>query len=130
MLHEAVGTNLVSDRRFSYGDPDGAFASARHTLSVSTRYPRNTGCPMETYGVLAEYDPHEDAYDILANFQGPFSIHAVMARALKVPGNRLRLRTPPESGGSFGVKQGVAPYAVTIAAASRLVGRPGQMDRG
>ena len=39
-----------------------------------------------------------------------------MARALKVPGNRLRLRTPPDSGGSFGVKQGVAPYAVLIAA--------------
>ena len=47
------------------------------------------------YGVVAEYDPHADAYDVLANFQGPFSIHAVIARALKVPGNRLRLRLPP-----------------------------------
>ena len=36
--------------------------------------------------------PGADAYDILANFQGPFSIHPVVARALKVPGNRLRLR--------------------------------------
>ncbi len=61
---------------------------------------------------------------MLANFQGPFSIHAVIARALKVPGNRLRLRTPPESGGSFGVKQGVFPYIVLIAAAARLAGRP------
>ena len=50
--------------------------------------------------------PAEDAYDVLANFMGPFSLHAVMARALKVPGNRFRLRTPPDSGGSFGVKQG------------------------
>ena len=57
-------------------------------------------------------------------FQGPFSIHAVMARALKVPGNRLRLRTPPDSGGSFGVKQGVFPYIVLIAAAARVAGRP------
>ena len=47
---------------------------------------------METYGVVAEYDPHEDAYDVLANFQGPFSSIAVIARALKVPANRLRLR--------------------------------------
>ena len=73
---------------------------------------------METYGVAAEYDPHADAYDVLANFQGPFSIHAVIARALKVPGNRLRLRLPPDSGGSFGVKQGVAPYIILIAAAA------------
>jgi 2-furoyl-CoA dehydrogenase large subunit len=74
--------------------------------------------------VVADYNPGEDAYDVLANFQGPFSIHAVLSRALKVPGNRLRLRTPPDSGGSFGVKQGVFPYIVLIAAAARASGRP------
>ena len=124
ILHDGVGANQVSDRAFRYGDPEGAFGRAKHTLSVTVRYPRNTGCPMETYGVVAEYDAADDSYDVLANFQGPFSIHAVLARALKVPGNRLRLRTPPDSGGSFGVKQGVAPYAVLIAAAARRVGRP------
>ena len=70
------------------------------------------------------YDPAEDAYDVLANFQGPFSLHPVMARALKVPGNRLRLRTPPDSGGSFGIKQGVFPYVVLIGVAARVAGRP------
>lgn len=124
VLHEAIGSNLVSDRHFTYGEPDGAFTAAACRITVTTRYPRNTGSPIETYGVVAEYDPHADAYDILANFQGPFSIHAVLARALQVPGNRLRLRLPPDSGGSFGVKQGVAPYAVLIAAAARIVGRP------
>lgn len=123
VLHQAVGSNLVHDRLFRYGDPEAAFAAARR-ISVSIRYPRNTGAPMETFGVVAEYDPHENAYDILANFQGPFSIHTVMARSLKVPGNRLRLRMPPDSGGSFGAKQGVAPYAVLIALAARVVGRP------
>jgi 2-furoyl-CoA dehydrogenase large subunit len=124
ILHEGVGTNCVSDRRFRYGEPEAAFADSPHSLSVTVRYPRNTGSPMETYGVVASYDPTDDSYDVLANFQGPFSIHAVVARALKVPGNRLRLRTPPDSGGSFGVKQGVAPYAVLIAATARLVGQP------
>ncbi|ACB26684.1 Carbon-monoxide dehydrogenase (acceptor) [Methylobacterium radiotolerans JCM 2831] len=124
ILHEGVGANCVSDRRFRYGDPEAAFAESPRSLSVTVRYPRNTGSPMETYGVVASYDPTDDSYDVLANFQGPFSIHAVVARALKVPGNRLRLRTPPDSGGSFGVKQGVAPYAVLIAATARLVGQP------
>ncbi|HEV2510497.1 xanthine dehydrogenase family protein molybdopterin-binding subunit [Bosea sp. (in: a-proteobacteria)] len=124
VLHEKAGANLVSDRRFRYGEPAAAFAAAAHTISVSIAYPRNTGSPMETFGVLADYDPHEDVYDILANFQGPFSIHTVLARALKVPGNRLRLRMPPDSGGSFGVKQGVAPYAVLIGVAARIAGRP------
>ena len=124
VLHDGLGGNLASERAFTYGDPDAAFAQAPHRISITSRYPRNTGSPIETYGVIAEYDPHEDAFDVLANFQGPFSIHAVVARALAVPGNRLRLRMPPDSGGSFGVKQGVAPYVVLIAAAARLVGRP------
>jgi 2-furoyl-CoA dehydrogenase large subunit len=124
LLHPALGSNLVSERAFTYGDPRAAFSSAARTVTVSVRYPRNTGAPMETYGVVAEYSGHENAYDISANFQGPFSLHAVLARALKVPGNRLRLRMPADSGGSFGVKQGVIPYAVLIAATARIVGRP------
>lgn len=116
--------NVASDRRFRYGDPERALAEARHRVAVQIDYPRSACTPIETYGVLADYDPGDDAYDVLANFQGPFSIHAVIARALRVPGNRLRLRTPPDSGGSFGVKQGVFPYIVLIAAASRVAGRP------
>ena len=90
----------------------------------TSNYPRNSCTPIETYGVVADYDPDEDAYDVLATFQGPFSIHPVLARALKVPGNRLRLRTPPDSGGSFGVKQGVFPYIALLGIAARVAGRP------
>ena len=124
LLHDGFPGNLASDRRFRYGDPEAAFAAAAHRIGITVRYPRSTCTPIETYGVLADYDPNADGYDVLANFQGPFSIHAVLARALRVPGNRLRLRTPPDSGGSFGVKQGVFPYIVLIAAAARIAGRP------
>lgn len=124
VLHDGFPNNVASDRRFRYNDPESAFASADHRVLISIRYPRNSCTPIETYGVVAEYDPLEDAYDVLANFQGPFSIHAVLSRALRVPGPRLRLRTPPDSGGSFGVKQGVFPYIVLIGAAARVAGRP------
>jgi 2-furoyl-CoA dehydrogenase large subunit len=124
VLHDGFRGNVASDRTFRYGDPEQAFASAAHRIGLDIRYPRNSCTPIETYGVVAEYDPSDDAYDVLANFQGPFSIHAVLSRALKVPGNRLRLRTPPDSGGSFGVKQGVFPYIVLVAAAARAAGRP------
>jgi 2-furoyl-CoA dehydrogenase large subunit len=123
-LHAGLGSNVASDRSFRYGDPGSAFAKAARRVSVSIRYPRNSCTPIETYGVIATYDPGEDAYDVLANFQGPFSLHPVMARALKVPGNRLRLRTPPDSGGSFGIKQGVFPYIVLMGVAARVAGRP------
>ncbi|WP_298261236.1 molybdopterin cofactor-binding domain-containing protein [Bradyrhizobium sp.] len=124
VLHDGFGGNVASDRSFRYGDPESAFASAPHRISIDVSYPRNSCTPIETYGVVADYNPGDDAYDVLANFQGPFSIHAVLSRALRVPGNRLRLRTPPDSGGSFGVKQGVFPYIVLIAAAAKATGRP------
>jgi 2-furoyl-CoA dehydrogenase large subunit len=124
LLHEPLGSNVASDRTFRYGDPEAAFAKSPHRIAIDIRYPRNSCTPIETYGVVADYDPGEDAYDILANFMGPFSLHPVMARALKVPGNRLRLRTPPDAGGSFGVKQGIMPYVVLIGVAARACGRP------
>src|SRR5215213_610463 len=124
VLHEGLGGNIASDRSFRYGDPKRAFAAAAHRISVKVNYPRNSCTPMETYGLIADYDPGEDAYDVMATFQGPFSIHAVLARALKVPGNRLRLRMPPDAGGSFGVKQGIFPYIALMGIAARVAGRP------
>ncbi|WP_111418050.1 molybdopterin cofactor-binding domain-containing protein, partial [Rhodoplanes roseus] len=124
VLHDGLAGNVASDRSFSYGEPERAFAEAARTIAVTVNYPRNSCTPIETFGLVAEYLPGEDAYDILANFQGPFSMHAVMARALKVPGHRLRLRTPQDSGGSFGVKQGLVPSMVLMGAASRAAGRP------
>ncbi len=124
LLHEAMGGNLVSRRRFAYGDPESAFAAADRRIAIDIRYPRNAVTPIECFGLIAAWDPDDEAWDVTAPFQGPFALHPVMAAALGVPANRLRLRTPPDSGGSFGVKQGLAPYIVLMAAVARLSGRP------
>ncbi|HKS88464.1 MAG TPA: xanthine dehydrogenase family protein molybdopterin-binding subunit [Stellaceae bacterium] len=124
LLHPAVGSNVISDRAFRYGDPEAAFVAAAHRISITSRYPRNTACPLECFVVTAEYLPGEEAYEITANFQGPFAMHPVMAMALGIPGNRLRFRTPPNSGGSFGAKHAIFPYIVLLALATRRTGRP------
>ena len=115
--HEAAGAKWLDagqwKRPESYGDPEAAFAAAAHRIAITTRYPRNAGTPLETFVVLVEYLPGEDAYEITANFQGPLAMHPVMALALGVPANRLRLRTPPDSGGSFGAKHAVFPHIVS-----------------
>ena len=124
ILHEAVGSNVVSDRHFAYGDPDAAFSSAARRVRLTVRYPRNSCTPIECFVVVAEHLAGDEGYDVLANFMGPFSLHAVMALALKVPAARLRLRLPRDSGGSFGVKQAVFPYVVALCLASRKAGAP------
>jgi 2-furoyl-CoA dehydrogenase large subunit len=124
VLHPGVGANVVSDRRFRYGDSDAAFARAARRIAITVDYPRNAVTPIECLGVLAQYHPGDDAYEATSSFMGPFAMHPVMALALKVPANRLRLKTPPDSGGSFGVKQSVFPYVVLMCVAARKAGRP------
>jgi len=123
LLHEAVGSNVVSDRKFVYGEPDAALESAAHRVRIKIRYPRNSCTPIETYVVVAAFEG-DGEYDVLSNFMGPFSLHAVMALALRVPAAKLRLRTPRDGGGSFGVKQGVFPYIVALCLAARKAGAP------
>lgn len=124
ILHDEVGGNVVNDRQFRYGDPETAFAEADHRVSIKVHFPRSSCTPIECYVVLARFDPAATAYEVTSNFQGPYALHSVMCRALKVPANRLRLRTPPDSGGSFGIKQGVFPYVVMMGLAARKVGAP------
>lgn len=124
VLHEAVGSNVVNERHFRYGEPEQAFAQAPHRVSLKVSFPRSSCTPIECYVVLAQYERATGIYDVLANFQGPYALHTVMARALNVPSNRLRLRTPKDSGGSFGIKQGVFPYVVMMGLAARKVGAP------
>jgi 2-furoyl-CoA dehydrogenase large subunit len=124
VLHAAVGSNLVNDRHFRYGEPEAAFAAAARTVSIKVHYPRNSCTPIECFAVVAEYLAGDEGYDVLSNFQGPFALHPVMARALKVPGTRLRLRAPRDSGGSFGTKQAVSTYVVLLCLASRKAGAP------
>ncbi len=124
LLHDKVGSNVVSRRSFRYGDPDRAFAEADRVFEFSYTYPRYGSTPMETFGVIAHFEPVPERFTVWSNFQGPFVLHPLMAGSLKVPGTRLRLITPPYSGGSFGTKQAVFSYIVLMAAVSRKLGVP------
>ncbi len=124
ILHEGHGSNIASDRSFRYGDPETAFANAPHTVELTVHYPRNSCTPIEGAVVVADYLSEEEGYDVASNFMGPFSLHTVMALALRVPGHKLRHRTFRDSGGSFGVKHAVFQYAVLMCLASRKAGAP------
>jgi 2-furoyl-CoA dehydrogenase large subunit len=115
---------VVSDRSFSYGDVEGAFAAADLVVRERFSFPRWTCCPLETYGVVAHWDAAAGALTAWANFQGPFTLHAVAAAALGLPGAKLRVITPPDSGGSFGIKAAVYVYIVLLGLASRKLGVP------
>jgi 2-furoyl-CoA dehydrogenase large subunit len=122
----AVGRedSLVSERHFAYGDPEGAFEHADVTVGGRFRFPAWTGLPIEGFGVVADWDPGAEALTAWTNFQGPFTLHSVVAAALGLPGSKLRLITPEHSGGSFGIKSGVFVYVALIGLAARKLGVP------
>lgn len=122
VLHDSHPDNIGWQRTFRYGDPDGDFARADEIVGDTFRYPRYHSIPLETYGIIAQYT--DDRYTVHANFQGPFSLHPVMARALRVGEDDLRLVVPGDIGGSFGSKAMIYPYVVLVALAARAAGRP------
>jgi 2-furoyl-CoA dehydrogenase large subunit len=121
---DAERGEVVSDRSFVYGDPDAAFAAAGLVVEESFHFPRWSCTPVECYGVVADWDEGTGVLTAWANFQGPYTLHSVAAAALGLPGSKLRLITPPDSGGSFGIKAAVYVYVVLMGLASRRLGVP------
>ncbi|MEZ5101055.1 MAG: xanthine dehydrogenase family protein molybdopterin-binding subunit [Thermoleophilia bacterium] len=115
---------VASDRSFAFGDPDAALAGAHLVVRERFRFPRWTATPIECFAVVARWDEATGGLTAWANFQGPFTLHGVAAGALGLPGSKLRLLTPPDSGGSFGLKAGVYAYVVLLGIASRRLGVP------
>ena len=114
----------VSDRAFTYGDVDAALAEAALVVRERFRFPRWSCTPVECYGVVCDWNAAEGSLTAWANFQGPFTLHSVAAGALGLPGSKLRLITPPDSGGSFGIKSAVFAYVVLMGLASRKLRVP------
>jgi 2-furoyl-CoA dehydrogenase large subunit len=121
-LHASHEDNVAWRRTFRYGDPEADFARADVVVGDVFRFPRYHSIPLETYGIVAEYE--RGRYTVHCNFQGPFSLHPVMARALRVSDDQLRIIVPRDIGGSFGSKAMLYPYVVLVALAARATGAP------
>ncbi|SFF35747.1 xanthine dehydrogenase family protein molybdopterin-binding subunit [Blastococcus tunisiensis] len=126
LLHEDNGSNVATDRTFSFGEVDRAFADAAHVVVGEYDFPRYSSVPMECYSVIANWteDSAGPSIEAWANFHGPFTMMPVMAGALGIPASRVRLHVPADIGGSFGIKAGIYPYVVLMALASKHARTP------
>jgi 2-furoyl-CoA dehydrogenase large subunit len=124
ILHEKVGSNLAGNRRLVYGDPETAFANADVVVRERFRFPKYGSTPIETYGVIARWDPLDGVLTVWSNFMGPFIMHPLVARVLGLPENRLRFIVPTDIGGSFGIKSSIYPYLALIGLAAMKTGVP------
>ena len=119
-VHSKTNSNVVSDRYFEYGKPKKYFNGKNKEVEIEIKYPRNSCTPLEGFFVHANYNSDDDIFTVQSNFQGPFSLHSVLSRALKVDEGRLRLISIENSGGSFGIKQAIMPMIILTCLASKI----------
>jgi 2-furoyl-CoA dehydrogenase large subunit len=122
LLYPDLGTNVVWHDTLTYGDVEGAFADADGTLRERFEIQRYSSTPLETFGVIAEYDAESDGYAFWTNDQRPGFTIAILSDSLGVPQSRIRLRCP-DIGGGFGNKRRPA-YLLVCALLAKKSGRP------
>ena len=129
-IFEDLGTNVLARTEpVVYGDIEGAFAKADRVISAHISQHRHQNVPMEGRGTVADFDPETGKMTIHAATQGVHAVRATMAARLGLPVDQVRV-VAEEIGGSFGLKFGTSREEVAVAAASKALGRPGQVDRG
>ena len=122
ILHENIGSNIYSHRFFQYGEMQEAYEEADLVVKGKFLFPKYGSTPIETYGVIASYNPFNEEFVIYNNYQGPFVNHSLVAIALGIPENKMRWIVPTDIGGGFGTKTGLYPYIALIALAAKKTG--------
>jgi aerobic carbon-monoxide dehydrogenase large subunit len=100
-----------------------AMAECDTVVEAELVFPRVAGVPVEPRGVLAVPETPDGTFTVWTSTQVPFSVRAMIARALGLSEERVRV-IAPDVGGGFGIKGHPYGEEVLIAAAARRLGRP------
>ena len=106
LVNPEHGTNVLYHRKFVWGAVDEAFEKADHRLAFRARWGRSATVPIETFVAVAQWDAGNEILDIWASIQMP-KFPDQLARALRLPGNSVRVHFDVDVGGSYGVKRGI-----------------------
>jgi carbon-monoxide dehydrogenase large subunit len=102
---------------------DDAFAQAAYVFSETISQHRYLACPMETRGVVAEWQALPRKMTIWISTQGPHSARDHFAALLDLPTHEVRV-IAGDVGGAFGQKITVGREEAAVVLAARLAGRP------
>jgi CO/xanthine dehydrogenase Mo-binding subunit len=124
VLHEECGGNLSYTGVWEWGDIDAAFAEADHVVRISElHFDRFNSTPLELDGALVEYNRGTGQWTITTNNQFPGFAVIMMAPAMRVGTDKLRIVTQ-DIGGGFGNKITSHPQLVACCLLARKLNRP------
>src|SRR3989442_1458530 len=122
-VHDGWPDNAALTVRGAVGDAERALATADVVVHERLRHPRLAAVPIETRGVLAYRDGDSGALVVWSSTQSPYRLRDIVAAALELPVEHVRVRVP-DVGGAFGPKGSVYPEEILVAAAALRLGRP------
>jgi len=122
LVHEAHGSNVLLDKTFVWGEVDKDFADSPRHLALRVKWGRSSTVPIETFGVVASWDPWRDILDVWASIQMP-RYNDQIGIALKLPVSSVRVHYDVDVGGSYGVKRGIK-HTVLVSYLTRRLGFP------
>ena len=123
LIDEDLPDNNVVHLEVAGGDGGTAFAEADHVFSKRFHNGRSHAAPLETRGIIADYDPASRVMTLWMSNQMPHLTRTMLAEPLGIPENKLRI-IAPEVGGGFGLKAHVFAEDLIIPALSRLLQQP------
>lgn len=121
LLFENTTTNLATSFFARMGDAEAAFAAADYTRREKFSVQRHTASPMETRGLLAEWDPDHQRMVVSGATKVPFFNRRVVAEMLKLEQSQVDL-IEVDVGGGFGARGEFYPEDFLIPFAARYVG--------
>lgn len=105
------------------GDIEAAFAKAPYRRRERFKAHRHTAVPMETRGVLAEWDGARQVLTFWGATKAPFLCRRILATLYGIAEARIRM-VEGDTGGSFGVRGEFYPDDFLIPFAADRLGRP------
>ncbi len=122
-VHDDIPDNLAGRVTLTRGDTAAALRAAPRVISVRLRIGRGGGQPMETRGLVADWNAALDQLTVWASSQVPHQIRQFVADLLDLAPHQVRV-IAPDVGGGFGAKLIVYPEDVLIPFLARRLARP------
>ncbi|MCS5657943.1 MAG: xanthine dehydrogenase family protein molybdopterin-binding subunit [Dehalococcoidia bacterium] len=123
LLHEETGTNLAGSYELDTGDIEEAFRNAEYVRKEEFRTHRHTGNPLETRGLLADFDKESGELTVWGPTKVPHFNRAILANHLEIPEENIHF-IEPDVGGGFGIRGEFYPEDFLIPFASMQLGHP------
>ena len=122
-VHRDRDTNIAARIKLETGNPDRAFAAARHVVRERLSIQRGAGQALETRGVVALWDGIREKMVVWNVSQVPYVHRQLIARALDLEESAVQILNG-DVGGGFGYKGLTYVEDILVPALARMLDRP------